>query len=128
MINKFHEIKIKREKEVIIWGTGKPKREFLYSDDLATACVFLMNNYSGNEIINIGSSKEVSIEELSNIIKRIVGFTGNIVFDSSEPDGTPKKLLDSSKIHKMGWKHQIDLENGLKMTYQDFLKNPRIRR
>jgi GDP-L-fucose synthase len=123
LLRKFHEAKIHNKKEVVMWGTGKPKREFLHVDDLADACVFLMNNYSESEIVNIGSGKDVSILELSNLIKKIVGFKGEIVNDKTKPDGTPRKLLDVSKLHKIGWKHKIELEQGIKNTYKWFLEN-----
>ncbi len=128
LIRKFHEAKAANNNEVVLWGTGTPKREFLYSDDLADACVFLMENYSGNETVNIGSGEEVSIKELAAIVKDVVGFQGSITFDSTKPDGSPRKFLDVSKLHKMGWKHTIGLPEGIKNAYQDFLKNPNIRK
>jgi GDP-L-fucose synthase len=121
LIRRFHEEKTTNSKEVVIWGTGAPLREFLYSDDLANACVFLMNTYSGNDIVNIGSGEEVSIKELALIIKEVVGFNGEVVFDPTKPDGTPRKLLDVSKLHGMGWKHKIGLKEGIKLAYDDFL-------
>jgi GDP-L-fucose synthase len=123
LLRKFHEAKINSEKEVVMWGTGKPKREFLHVNDLADACVFLMNNYSESEIVNIGSGKDVSILELSNLIKKIVGFKGEIVNDKTKPDGTLRKLLDVSKLHNLGWNHKIELEQGIKDTYKWFLEN-----
>lgn len=123
MIRKFHEAKEKELNEVIIWGTGNPKREFLYSDDLASACIFLMNNYNDNEIINIGSGLETSIKDLADIIKDVVQYEGNITFDPTNPDGPSRKLLDCSKLHSMGWNHSYDLKRGLSLAYKDFLKN-----
>lgn len=127
LIRKFHEAKVQKQKEVIIWGTGNPLREFLYSDDMASACVFLMKNYdvtkdsTGGEHVNIGSGIEVSIRELAQTIKEIVGFAGELVFDLTKPDGSPRKLLDVSKLHKMGWKHQIELRTGIRNAYEDFV-------
>lgn len=123
LIRKFHDAKEKNKKEVIMWGTGKPRREFLHVDDLADACIYLMNNYNHSEIINIGTGRDIEIIELANLIKRIVGFKGEIKNDLSKPDGTPRKLLDVSKLHSMGWRHKIRLEDGIKSTYEWFLKN-----
>jgi GDP-L-fucose synthase len=123
LIRKFHEAKEQNKKEVVMWGTGKPKREFLHVDDLADACVFLINNYSDSEIINIGTGEDVSIANLAKLIKKIVGFKGKITNDLSKPDGTPRKLLDVSRLHKLGWKHRIELKEGIKKTYEWFLKN-----
>ena len=123
LLRKFHEAKINNQKEVLIWGTGSPKREFLHVDDLADACVFLMENYNENEIVNIGTGEDISIRELAEIVKRIVGFEGEIKNDTSKPDGTPRKLLDVSKLHSLNWKHKIELNQGIKDTYQWFLKN-----
>lgn len=122
LVRRFHEAKINAEKEVVVWGTGTPKREFLYADDLADACLFLMNNYSGNETVNVGSGIEVTIKELAEGIKDAIGFKGEIVFDPSKPDGTPRKLLDTSKLTEMGWKAKTGLREGLKLAYQDFIK------
>lgn len=121
LIRKFHEAKVNGDKEVVVWGTGKPLREFLYVDDLADACVFLMNNYTESETINLGTGKEISIKELAETVKEIVGYQGNIVFDSSKPDGTPRKLLDISKLTSLGWKYKTELREGIKQTYEDFL-------
>jgi GDP-L-fucose synthase len=121
-LRKFHEAKINNEPEVIMWGTGKPMREFLYVDDMADACVYLMNNYSDNEIVNIGTGEDVTIQELAQTISKVVGYDGEIVNDTSKPDGTPRKLLDVSKLHSLGWQHKIFLENGIKKTYDWFLK------
>ncbi len=120
-IRRFHEAKITGAPSVTVWGTGKPKREFLYADDLADACVFLMEHYDSSEIVNIGSGEEVSIGELAETVRRVVGYEGDLVFDASKPDGTPRKLLDCSKIHGLGWKHRIGLEQGITGAYRDFL-------
>jgi len=117
LIRKFHEAKIKGKDQVVVWGSGKPFREFLHVDDLADACLFLMHNYNSSEIINIGTGKDLSIAELAYLIKDIVGYDGNIIFDTSKPDGTPRKLLDVSKIFNMGWKPRITLEEGIRSTY-----------
>lgn len=123
LIRKFHEAKISNRKEVVIWGTGAPKREFLHVDDLAEACVFLMSNYSSGEPINIGTGKDLSIKELAEMIGRVVDFGGDIVWDRSKPDGTPRKLLDVEKISNLGWRYKIELEDGIKDTYEWFLDN-----
>ena len=138
LIRRFHEakIKIKAEAEdkvyqsqpdiysqpVVIWGTGTPRREFLYVDDLADACVYLMKHYSGSETINVGSGSEVTIRELTEIIKEVTGFEGDIVFDSSKPDGTPRKLLDTSRLNALGWEARTGLKEGLKLAYDDYCK------
>jgi GDP-L-fucose synthase len=122
MIRRFHEAKVSNAPTVTIWGTGVALREFLYSDDLADACVFLMNTYEDSEIINIGSGAEVSIKEVAHLVQTAVGYTGKIVFDTSKPDGTPRKLLDSTKLAKLGWKAPTPLPDGLKLAYADFLK------
>ncbi|MCW7472006.1 GDP-fucose synthetase [Leptospira levettii] len=127
LIRRFHEAKMNKLPEVVIWGTGKPLREFLYSEDMARACVFLMDNYDvtgdpkGGEHVNVGSGIEVSIKELAETVKEVVGYQGNLVFDLTKPDGTPRKLLDVSKLHKMGWKHQVELRDGVSFAYQDYL-------
>ncbi len=123
LIRRFHEAKLNGDSKVTVWGTGKVLREFLYVDDLADACVYLLNNYSGNETVNIGTGKEVSILELAEIIKRVVGFEGELVFDTSKPDGTPRKLLDVSKLSSLGWTYKTELEDGIRKTYKDFLSN-----
>jgi GDP-L-fucose synthase len=123
LIRKFHEAKSCSKSEVVIWGTGNPMREFLYVEDLAEACVYLMLNYNESEIINIGTGEDISIKDLSFLIKKVVGFSGEIVFDSSNPDGTPKKLLDVSKINNLGWKHKTSLIDGIKKTYSDFISS-----
>lgn len=117
LIRKFYEAKVNGQKNVELWGSGKPKREFLHTKDLSDACVFLMENYSGNDIVNIGVGKDIPIFELAEKIKRIVGFEGEVVFDTSKPDGTPRKLVDVSKINKLGWRAKISLDEGLKETY-----------
>jgi len=120
LIRKFHEAKVNNEAEVVIWGTGKPRREFLHVDDLADALLFLMNNYDGDQFVNVGVGKDISILELAELIKDIVGFEGKIVNDLSKPDGTPRKLLDVSKLNNLGWEAQISLEEGVKDTYEWF--------
>lgn len=122
LMRRFHEAKVNNQTEVVIWGTGSPKREFLYSDDCADACIHLMNNYSNEEIVNIGSGIEVTIKELAETIKEVVGYNGILTFDTSKPDGTPRKLLDCSKIHNLGWKHKISLKEGINLAYKDFLE------
>ena len=123
LIRRFHEAKLNGDSKVTVWGTGKVLREFLYVDDLADACVYLLNNYSGNDTVNIGTGKEVSILELAEIIKRVVGFEGELVFDTSKPDGTPRKLLNVSKLSSLGWTYKTELEDGIRKTYKDFLSN-----
>jgi GDP-L-fucose synthase len=123
LLRKFHDAKIKGEKEVVMWGTGSPMREFLYVDDLADACVYLMNNYDDSEIVNIGTGEDIIISNLAELIKKVVGFEGQIVNDTTKPDGTPRKLLDVSKLHSLGWKHKINLEEGIEKTYKWFLEN-----
>ena len=121
LIRKFHDAKISSAQTVTCWGTGAPFREFLYADDLASACIFLMQNYSEEQFINVGSGSEITIRELSELVKRIVGFSGEIVWDTSKPDGTPRKLMDSSRLFALGWKPKIDLETGIRLAYEDFL-------
>ena len=122
LIRRFHEAKVNQSQEVIIWGTGTPLREFLSADDMADACIFLMNNYNGKGFVNIGTGKDISIADLAHLIKDIIGYTGSINFDHSKPDGTPRKLMDVSKLNKLGWKYSIDLKQGIKDAYRDFLK------
>ncbi len=120
MIRKFHDAKMSGAKEVVLWGTGLPRREFLHVDDLSIASVFLMNTYDKSEIINIGTGEDISIRALANLIRQIVGFEGDIVWDETKPDGTPRKCLNVDKIHALGWKHSISLESGVQDTYQWF--------
>ena len=122
LIRKFHEAKVNGAKQVVCWGTGAPLREFLYADDLARACIFLMENYSGEQFINVGYGSDISIRELAETVKGIIGFTGEIVWDKSKPDGTPRKLMDSSRLLALGWKPQVDLEQGIALAYEDFRK------
>ncbi|QIH36659.1 GDP-L-fucose synthase [Sphingobacterium sp. DR205] len=122
LIRRFHEAKVNNLDEVVIWGTGTPLREFLFSDDLADACVFLMNNYNEKQFVNIGIGEDLSIKDLAELIKEVIGYKGSISFDSSKPDGTPRKLMDVSKLHALGWKHKINLREGIKLAYADFLK------
>jgi GDP-L-fucose synthase len=123
LLRRFHEAKMENKAEVKIWGSGKPLREFMFSDDLADACFFLMQSYENPELINVGTGEEVTIVELAHRIAEVVGFKGNVTFDSTKPDGTPRKLMDSSRLHSLGFRHSTTLEDGLKKTYQDFLKN-----
>lgn len=126
LIKKIHEAKTKDENEAVIWGSGNPRREFLFSEDLAEACLFLMEKYSAEdtgEIINIGTGEDLTIRELASLIAKVVGYKGQFVFDPSKPDGTPRKLLDISRIRKLGWKPKTSLEEGLRKTYEWFLKN-----
>ncbi len=118
LIRKFHEAKIRGDNTVIIWGTGKPKREFMYVDDMAEATVFLMENYSGDQIVNVGVGRDVSIKELAELVKEKVGFVGKLEFDTSKPDGTPRKLLDVGFLNELGWKAGTDLERGITKTYE----------
>ena len=124
LIRRFHEAKVSGAPSVTCWGDGSPLREFLYVDDLADLCVFLMENYSGNETVNAGTGKEISIRELTELVAHIVGYTGAIVWDTTRPNGTPRKLLDVSKATAMGWTYKTELADGIKMTYKDFLENP----
>lgn len=123
LIRKFHEAKINDESNVEVWGSGKPLREFLYVDDMADACVFLMENYNGEEHVNIGTGEEVSIGELANLVKDVVGYKGNIIFNTNMPDGTPRKLSDVSKLNGLGWKHRVDIKSGLKQMYNWYVEN-----
>ena len=123
LIRKFHEAKINNSPYVEVWGTGTPKREFLHVDDLADAVVYLMNNFDENEPLNIGTGEDISIKELAELIKKIVGYEGEIRFDTTKPDGTPRKLLDVSRLHSTGWKHRITLKEGIKQTYEWFKEN-----
>lgn len=121
LIRRFHEAKVNSLPDVTIWGTGTPKREFLFADDLAEACYYLMQNYNEEGLVNIGTGEDISIKDLALLIKDIIGYEGEIKFDTSKPDGTPRKLMDVSKLHSKGWKHKIGLEEGIKMAYKDFL-------
>ena len=124
LIRRFHEAKEQGLPYVTCWGDGSPLREFLYVDDLAELCVFLMNRYSGNETVNAGTGKEVSIRELTEIVARVVGYTGDILWDTSRPNGTPRKLLDVSKAASLGWRYRTELEDGIRLAYADFLSSP----
>ncbi|MFC4803889.1 GDP-L-fucose synthase family protein [Filifactor villosus] len=124
LIRRFHEAKEGGVPEVACWGTGTPLREFLYVDDLADACVFLMNNYSGNQTVNVGTGKEITIKKLTELVSEIVGYKGSIVWDTDKPDGTPRKLLDVSKLEALGWKYKTELRDGIRLAYEDFLNNP----
>ncbi len=128
MIRKFHEAKERGDATMELWGTGSPMREFLYADDLAEACLFLMENYSDAELVNIGTGVDVTIKELAETVQQIVGFEGEIRWDVSKPDGTPRKLMDVSKLHQLGWKHHIELADGIHLAYQDFLQNLALRK
>lgn len=123
MMRKFHDAKVNGKNEVALWGTGSPKREFLHVDDLAGACVFLMNNYNSPEIVNIGTGEDVTIKELAELIQRTVGYEGKIVWDVTKPDGTSRKLLDVGRLHGLGWKHRIDLPAGIQSTYDWYIVN-----
>ncbi len=124
LIRRFHEAKISGAESVTCWGDGSPLREFLYVDDLANLCVFLMNNYSGNETVNAGTGKELSIRELTELVARVIGYEGRIEWDTNRPNGTPRKLLDVSKSRELGWKYTTELEDGIRLSYEDFLSNP----
>tara|TARA_R110002049_G_scaffold37766_7_gene118258 strand:- start:138 stop:1073 length:936 start_codon:yes stop_codon:yes gene_type:complete len=119
LLRKFHTAKINGDKEVTIWGSGKPMREFLYVDDLAEACLYLMQQYDGEEWMNVGTGKDVTIGELAHTIKKITGFEGELVFDASKPDGTPRKLMDVSRLEKAGWKYKVELEDGIQKVYEE---------
>ena len=126
LIRKFHEAKEENKPFVEAWGTGSPKREFLFADDLADACLFLMETYSGRELVNIGTGEDLAIKELTELVAKTTGFEGEIKWDTTKPDGTPRKLMDVSKLHGLGWKHTIELPEGIALAYQDFLKNQEI--
>jgi len=125
LIRKFHEAKVAGQKSVTCWGTGAPMREFLYADDLGRACLFLMETYDEEQFINVGSGIEISIKELAGTVQRVVGFEGKMLWDSSKPDGAPRKLMDSSRLFALGWKPQTQMETGIRLAYQDFLSSPR---
>lgn len=122
LIRRFHEARENDVAEVIVWGTGTPKREFLYADDLAEACFFLMQQYNKRELINIGTGEDLSIAELAELVKNTTGYKGKIVFDKTKPDGTPRKLMDVSKLHSLGWHHSVSLKEGIKSAYEDFMQ------
>lgn len=122
LIRRFHEATLNGDREITIWGSGTPRREFLFADDLGDACVFLMENYNDQAFINIGTGQELSIAELAELIGEVVGFRGNLVFDQSKPDGTPRKLLDVTKLHRLGWHHRTGLREGIEKSYQDYLE------
>jgi GDP-L-fucose synthase len=128
MIRKFQEAKERGDASLTLWGSGAPMREFLHADDLAEACVYLMETYSDSELVNIGTGVDVTIKELAETVKEIVGFTGTIQWDPTRPDGTPRKLMDVSKLHSLGWIHKIELKEGISLAYQDFLTNVSIRK
>jgi len=123
LIRKFHEAKEENKPFVEAWGTGSPKREFLFADDLAAACLFLMETYNGRELVNIGTGEDLSIKELTELVAKTTGYDGEIKWDTTKPDGTPRKLMDVSKLHNLGWKHTIELPEGVSLAYADFLKN-----
>ena len=123
MIRKFHEAKMQNAPTVELWGTGSPLREFLYVDDMADACVFLLENYDGEQHVNIGTGKELTIKELAELVKKTVGFEGEIVWNKTMPDGTPRKLTDVTKLHELGWTHKVELEEGVKLAYEWFKEN-----
>lgn len=124
LIRRFHEAKISGAESVTCWGDGTPLREFLYVDDLADACVYLMNTYSGNETVNLGTGKELTIKELTELVAEVIGYEGEILWDVSKPNGTPRKLLDVSKLESLGWKYKTELPEGIRLAYEDFLNNP----
>lgn len=126
LIRKFHEAKEENKPFVEAWGTGSPKREFLFADDLAEACLFLMETYNGRELVNIGTGEDLAIKELTELVAKTTGFEGEIKWDTTKPDGTPRKLMDVSKLQGLGWKHTIELPEGVALAYQDFLKNQEI--
>lgn len=124
LIRRFHEAKVDNAPYVTCWGTGSPLREFLYVDDLADACLFLMNGYSGDETVNVGTGKELTIRELTEKVASIIGYEGDVRWDATKPDGTPRKLLDVSKLERLGWHYRTELDDGIRLTYEDFLNNP----
>lgn len=130
LLRRFHEAKLNNDQTVTVWGTGKPKREFLFADDMAEACFYLMENYQAadiGELINIGTGEEISIRDLAYLIKKVVGYEGEIVFDTTKKDGTMLKKMDVSKLEKLGWKYKMTLEEGIRETYNDFINNPDVR-
>ncbi len=127
LLRKFNDAKENELPAVTVWGTGSPRREFMHADDMADACVYLMNNYTGEKFVNMGVGNDISIKELAHLIAQVVGYNGEIVFDSSKPDGTPRKLMDVSFLHSLGWTHKINLEQGIKSVYEDFKSQKHIR-
>ncbi|MEN9739446.1 MAG: hypothetical protein RLZZ318_1482 [Bacteroidota bacterium] len=123
LIRKFHEAKVQGKSSVVIWGSGTPMREFLFADDLASAALYLMQNYDGKQFVNIGSNSDLSIKDLALLIQKVVGFEGSLDFDTSKPDGTPKKLMDSSFLNQLGWQHSTELAAGIQLAYADFLSH-----
>lgn len=123
LIRKFHDAKMGNKDSIIVWGTGAPKREFLFVDELAGAAIYLMNKYEDSSIVNVGTGKDISIDELAKLIKEIVGFEGKIIYDTSKPDGTPRKLLDTTKLSNLGWEPKVDLKSGIKQTYEWFINH-----
>lgn len=121
LIRRFHEAKVDGKDQVVIWGSGSPKREFLFADDLAEACFYLMEHYNEPAPINVGVGNDITIKELAYLVKDVTGFEGEITFDTTKPDGTPRKLMDVTKLHSFGWKHKVELEDGIKLAYEDFL-------
>jgi GDP-L-fucose synthase len=128
LLRKFHEAKVQGAPQVVVWGTGSPRREFLHVDDLADAAVFLMKHYDEEEIINVGVGEDISIRELAELIRDVVGYPGDIVFDTSKPDGMPRKLLDVSRLHALGWRARIPLREGLEQTYRWYVEHEKERR
>lgn len=124
LIRRFHEAKEAESESVTCWGDGSPLREFLYVDDLANLCVFLMNSYRGNDTVNAGTGKELSIKQLTELVAKVIGYEGEILWDTSKPNGTPRKLLDVSKATALGWTYKTELEDGIRLSYEDFLHNP----
>ncbi len=127
LLRKFHDAKESNALTVTVWGTGTPLREFMFADDMADACVYLMKNYNGEKFVNVGVGDDISIKDLAQLIKEIVGYNGEIVFDASKPDGTPRKLMDVSYLHSLGWKHTMSLEEGIKKVYADYKLNKNLR-
>ena len=127
LLRKFHDAKEGGLATVTVWGTGNPRREFMHADDMADACVYLMHNYSGDKFVNVGVGEDISIRDLAHLIASVVGYEGEIVFDSTKPDGTPRKLMDVSFLHSLGWRHKITLEQGIRSVYQDYKAHKHIR-
>lgn len=125
LLNKFHQAKIENKKEIVLWGTGKARREFMYVDDLAHACIFLMNNYNDSEIINVGTGTDITIKDLAELIGDLVGFKGEIVWDTSKPEGAMRRLFDVTRLHQLGWRHQVELKEGLEKIYANLENNIR---